>query len=163
MSVLWSYFWPLLALGLVIGATAGTVGYRRKVRRLAVASGLFVAVALASGWHAYASGPLIASVDRVTSQALDYYEMPQIHAQLQRGPLTRDLLLSGQADDWQRGELARVLSQVPGVGTARWERNRLGVPLALEAIAAALIGFLLGLLLAYLAEWHRRHNAQWSW
>ena len=27
----------------------------------------------------------------------------------------------------------------------------------------ALLGFLFGLLLAYLGELHRRHNAQWNW
>ena len=163
MNGLWSFFWPLFAMGLVVGAIALTVGYRRKVARRALLSGVIVSIGAAALWHSYASGPFVASVERTTRQALAYYELTQIDARLQRGPLTRDLLLSGRADDWQRGELARVLSQVPGVGTARWSRNRLGVPMIVEALGAALAGFLLGLLFAYFLEWHRRHNAQWRW
>jgi ABC-type lipoprotein release transport system permease subunit len=32
-----------------------------------------------------------------------------------------------------------------------------------ESAAAAVLGFLLGLLLAYLIELHIRYNAQWDW
>ena len=163
MNGLWSFFWPLFAMGLVVGAIALTIGYRRKVPRPALLIGVLVSIGAAALWHSYASVPFVASVERTTRQALEYYEMTQIDARLQRGPLTRDLLLSGRADDWQRGELARVLSQVPGVGTARWSRNAVGIPMIAEAIGAALAGFLLGLLLAYLLELHRRHNAQWRW
>jgi hypothetical protein len=163
MNGLWSFFWPLFAMGLVVGAIALTIGYRRKVARRALMIGVFLSIGAAGLWHSYAAGPFVASVERTARQALEYYEMTQIDARLQRGPLTRDLLLSGRADDWQRGELARVLSQVPGVGTARWSRNPMGIPMIAEAIGAALAGFLLGLLLAYLLEWHRRHNAQWRW
>lgn len=163
MNGLWSFFWPLFAMGLVVGAIARTVGYRRNVERRALLIGAFLTIGAAALWHSYAARPFVASVEGTARQALEYYEMTQIDARLQRGPLTRDLLLSGQADDWQRGELARVLSQVPGVGRARWSRNGLGIPLFAEALGAALGGFLLGLLLAYLLEWHRRHNAQWRW
>ena len=163
MNGLWSFFWPLFAMGLVVGATALTIGYRRNVVRRALLIGAFLSIGAAALWHSYAAGPFVASVERTTRQALEYYEMTQIDARLQRGPLTRDLLLSGRADDWQSGELARVLSQVPGVGTARWSRNAMGIPLIAEAVGAALAGFLLGLLLAYLLELHRRHNAQWRW
>ena len=163
MNSLWSYFWPLFAMGLAVGAIARSIGYRRDAARRALLIGTAFALAGTGLWHAYAAPPFIASVERTTRQALEYYEMTQIDARLQRDPLTRDLLLSGQADDWQRGELVRLLSQVPGAGTARWERNRLGIPMFVEAVGAAAIGFLLGLLLAYFAEWHRRHNAQWNW
>ncbi len=37
------------------------------------------------------------------------------------------------------------------------------IPLVLEAIALALAGFLLGLLLAYLLALHRRANVEWRW
>lgn len=163
MNGLWSFFWPLFAMGLIVGAIALTIGYRRKMARRGLLIGMLLSIGAAALWHSYAAGPFVASVERTTRQALEYYEMTQIDARLQRGPLTRDLLLSGRADDWQRGELARVLSQVPGVGTARWSRNAMGIPMIAEAIGAALAGFLLGLLLAYLLELHRRHNAQWRW
>jgi hypothetical protein len=38
-----------------------------------------------------------------------------------------------------------------------------GTPLIAEGGLIALLGFLVGLLLAYLVELRRRYNAQWSW
>jgi hypothetical protein len=35
--------------------------------------------------------------------------------------------------------------------------------LILEGTAVAIVGFLLGLVLAYLVELRRRYNAQWNW
>jgi ABC-type lipoprotein release transport system permease subunit len=35
--------------------------------------------------------------------------------------------------------------------------------LLVEGLFAAVLGFLLGLLLAYLVELRRRYNAQWNW
>jgi hypothetical protein len=37
------------------------------------------------------------------------------------------------------------------------------VPLIAEGAAVAVLGFLLGLLLAYLVELRRRYNAQYNW
>ena len=89
MSALWTYFWPVFAAGLVIGAIAGWVAFRRKQSwRIALASGLLAAIAAAALWH----GPLGAAdhfssrVERGARQALDYYEMTQVTARLQRGP-----------------------------------------------------------------------------
>lgn len=163
MSTLWTYFWPLFAVGLIVGAVARTLAYRTRWGRRALALGLVLALGAAGAWHAISAPPFVEQVERTTRQALAYYEMPQIEARLQRGPLTRDLLLEGQADDWQRGELVRLMSQVPGVGTARWSRNSLGIPMLVEAFGVTVLGFLLGLALGFFAEWHRRHNAQWSW
>jgi hypothetical protein len=95
-------------------------------------------------------------------EGLDYYEMTQVHASLERAPLTRQLLLSGPADDVQRSELVRLFSQVPGVSTATFGGTG-AVPLVLEAFGVTLGGFLVGAFLAYLLEAHRRYNAQWSW
>jgi hypothetical protein len=38
-----------------------------------------------------------------------------------------------------------------------------GVPLILEGALDAVLGFLLGLLVAYLRELRRRYNANWNW
>ena len=38
-----------------------------------------------------------------------------------------------------------------------------GTPLIAEGTGASLLGFLIGLLLAYLVELRRRYNAQWNW
>lgn len=37
------------------------------------------------------------------------------------------------------------------------------MPMIVEACAMSLIGFFIGLLLAYLVELHRRANAEWRW
>jgi len=166
MNALWSYFWPLLAAGLVIGAIAGSFGFRRRGRGAkALAAGIVVSIAAAALWH----GPLgaadrfTARVERGAHQALDYYEMTKVTAHLHRAPLTRTLILSGPADDFQTSELVRLLDQLPGVSSARWTDKAGGPPLIVEAAAVSILGFLFGLLLAYLVELRRRYNAQWTW
>jgi hypothetical protein len=70
--------------------------------------------------------------------------------------------LSGPADAFQRSELLRILNLLSGVRDVSWT-NRGGVPLIVESALAAILGFLFGLLLAYLIELRRRYNAQWNW
>jgi hypothetical protein len=89
--------------------------------------------------------------------------MTQVTGHLHHGPLTRRVLLSGPADDFQRSELVRLLNQLPGVASARWSSDGGGLPLVVEGLGVALLGFLFGLLLAYLVELRRRYNAQWNW
>ena len=163
MSPLWTYFGPALLLGLVLGGVAGVIWLPRK-RRLP----LIVAGALALGGTALWHGPLGAadrfaiSVETKSRAVLVDWEMGQVEAHLHRGPLSRRLLLTGPADDFQRTELVKIMSLVPGVGTASWETSG-GLPLIAEALGASLLGFLAGLLLAYLVELRRRYNAQWKW
>lgn len=165
MSPLWDYVWPLLVAGLVIGAVAATIGFRRGRWKLAIAVGFVVTIGAAALWH----GPLGAAdrfagrVDRMARESLDYYEMTAVTAQLHRGPLTRRLILTGPADDFQRGELVRLFSQVPGVSGATWRHEPGGLPLIAEGALAAILGFLVGAGLAYLMELRRRYNAQWNW
>jgi hypothetical protein len=52
---------------------------------------------------------------------------------------------------------------LPGVSKAQWGNDPGGTPLMVEGSAIAVLGFLFGLLLAYLIELHRRYNAQWNW
>jgi hypothetical protein len=184
MSALWTYFWPACGLGLIIGVIAGAIAFRRKRaaskeeaaelppmsaeekrrRNIALAIGAAATIAAAALWH----GPLGAAdrlsggIERGARQALAYYEMPQVHAAVQHGPLTRRLILSGQTDEFQHRELQRLLKQLPGVSRAQWNEDR-GTPLILEGATIALLGFLIGLLLAYLVELRRRYNAQWNW
>jgi hypothetical protein len=166
MNALWSYFWPAFAMGLLIGVLTGMFAFRRRVKRVALlASGSLFAIAAATLWH----GPLgaadrfTAGVERIARQALVDYDAPAgITAGLHHGPLTRELILSGPANDFQRAEAARLLGQIPGVSRAVWT-SRVGVPLIGEGGAVAVAGFLLGLLLAYLVELRRRYNAQWNW
>ena len=165
MSIFWFYFWPPIGAGLVIGVITGAFGFRPRSRRsVAVAIGAIAAIALAVLWH----GPLgaadryVAAVERSVRQTIVYWDIPQVSGHLHRGPLTRTVLLSGPADDFQRSELVRIIGDVPGVERATWSTGG-GVPLIVEAAAAALLGFLLGLLVAYLRELRRRYNTQWNW
>jgi hypothetical protein len=165
VSPFWSYFWPALGAGIVVGIIAGAIGFRRrKNRNLALVIGACVSIGLAALWH----GPLgaadrfAAQVERSVRGTLVYNEIPEVTGNLHHGPLTRRVNLSGPADDFQRSELVRIIGNVPGVSTATWTSSG-GVPLIVEASAAAVLGFLFGLLLAYLVELRRRYNAQWNW
>jgi hypothetical protein len=166
MSAGWAYFWPAFAAGLLIGVIAGLIGFRRRAHRnrsLAIAAAL--TIALAALWH----GPLGAAdrlanqVERSVRATLDNWEMTQVSGHLHHAPLTRRVLLTGTADDFQRAKLVEYIGNVPGVGSATWSDRGGGLPLIVEGIAVALLGYLLGLLLAYLAELRRRYNAQWNW
>ncbi|HEY4070675.1 MAG TPA: hypothetical protein VGM04_03855 [Sphingomicrobium sp.] len=166
MNTLWSYFWPAFGAGLAIGILAGAFAFRRRSRRnAALAIGAVAAIALAALWHGPlgGAGRFTAAVDRGIHKTLVYYEMTGISAQLHHGPLTRRVRLSGAADDFQRGELVRLIDDVPGVESVRWTSNGGGVPLIAEGAGVSVLGFLLGLLVAYLVELRRRYNAQWNW
>ena len=166
MNTVWSYFWPIAAAALVMAAIGGLIAFRRK-RVLPLISAAILSLAWVGLW----SGPLGAAdrltrvIERQAREALVHYEEPQMQAHLHHAPLTRRLILSGddKLDDWQRGELVRLFSQLPGVSRATWSADDAGTPLILEGAIAALAGFLFGLGLAYLLELRRRYNSQWSW
>ena len=163
MNPFWAYFWPVIVLGLLLGGIPGVIWLRRK-RWIPLAIATAAAVGGAALWH----GPLGASdrfatvVEQSAKQRLADWEMSQVQAHLHRSPLSRRLLLSGPADDFQRSELIRIMSDVPGVGRAAWDQSS-GAPLMLESAGVSLLGFLAGLLLAYLVELRRRYNAEWRW
>ena len=165
MNPWWDYFWPGIATGLVVGAIAGSFAFRRRKRALSLLIGAIIVVAATALWHGPmgAAARLTGVVERSARLTLDDYEMTQVEARLYRQPLTRNLALTGPADDFQRGELIRVMSTLPGVREASWPGGHRGLPLILEAALVALAGFLFGLLLAYLVELRRRYNAQWKW
>jgi hypothetical protein len=165
MSIFWSYFWPPMGAGIVIGVIAGAFAFRRRpMRAAAISLGAVLAIALAVLWH----GPLgaadrySAAVEQSVRETIVYWDIPQVSGHLHRGPLTRTVLLSGPADDFQRSELVRIIGDLSGVERATWSTNG-GVPLIVEGMVAAILGFLLGLLVAYLRELRRRYNAQWNW
>jgi hypothetical protein len=169
MNPLWDYLWPALSAGLLAGAIGGIIGFRSK--RLAIP--LIVAALLALGAAALWHGPLGAAarfttvVERDARDALTDLEMTRVTAALHRGPLSRRLVLTRPAnlplDEFQTSEMARLMGQVAGVSGATWAKTDSGLPLLVEGSLAALGGFLVGLLLAYLLELHRRYNAQWKW
>nr|WP_294170458.1 hypothetical protein [uncultured Sphingomonas sp.] len=85
--------------------------------------GALAAVAVAELYH----GPLGAAetleqrIERQARAELDHHEMFGVQAQLDERPLRRTLVLSGPADDFQRGELVRVMGQLPGVAAVEWD------------------------------------------
>lgn len=175
MNAFWSFFWPLFGFGLLVGVVCGLAAFRRRpnvkfpeyaARRnkvLIVAGLACAATALLWTGPLGGAGRFVAQVNREVHDSLVYNEMTAIHVHLHRGPLTRRLALSGPADDFQRGALAEALSALPGVSSASWDDAGGGLPLVVEAVIACLVGFLIGLLPAYLVELRRRYNAQWSW
>jgi hypothetical protein len=165
MNTFWTYFWPIMGSAVVIGTIAGSIGYRRPNRRnAALLIGAALCLALALLWHGPfgAADRLASAVDSEARLAIYVNEIPEVHGHIHHGPLTREVLLSGPADDYQRAELVKIISSLPGVSSATWGGGR-DVPLILEAVLAALAGFAIGLLFAYVAELRRRHNAQWNW
>ena len=185
MNTFWDYFWPILGAGLAIGAITGLIGFRSLIvrprdrvagdtltithrprrSRISLIAGLAVVLASAALWHGPlgAAERLAATIERQAREALNYYEAPRITAHLHRGPLSRELVFAGPADDFQRSELVRLFGQLPGVHRASWSNKSRWPPLIAEGMAAAVLGFLLGLLVAYVAERRRRYNAQWTW
>lgn len=166
MNALWTYFWPCFAAGLIVGGPVGTIAFRRRPKRATViAAGVPIALVLTLLWH----GPLGGAdrfdtrVQRDINQTLTHYEMTQVSGHLHQPPLTRTVILKGKADDFQRSELVRLMNEVPGVEATGWEPTGSGTPLIIEGLGVSLLGFLLGLLLAYLIELRRRYNSQWNW
>ena len=96
-------------------------------RRTIVLMGIAATAGFAALWHGpLGAGEKLASQsETIARRTLDYYELPMIQAHMQRGPLTRRLLLSGPADDFQRHELVRILDETPGVLEVRWDPNSL--------------------------------------
>jgi hypothetical protein len=166
MNAFWSYFWPVFAAGLLVGIIAGLIAFRRRPKRyLRLGLALGVTIALAALWHGPfgAADRFSAQVERGAREGLESWEMPKVTAHLHHGPLTRRLILSGPADDFQTSELVRIMNTLPGVSRTQWTPSPAGPPLILEGAAISVLGFLFGLLLAYLVELRRRYNAQWTW
>jgi len=166
VNAFWSYFWPAFGAGLAVGIIAGAIAYRRRrLRLIAMAIGLAASILAAALWHGPLGGAdqFTTKVRRGIKATLVYYEMTQVAADLHHDPLTRRVLLAGSADDFQRSELVRLMEELPGVSSASWSSDGSGTPLIVEGAAVSILGFLFGLLLAYLVELRRRYNAQWDW
>lgn len=169
MTPLFDYFWPSFICGVLAGAVAGTIMWKRHLvgpkRKLAIGAGALTAISCAMIW----SGPLggadrfIAAAEAPIRQMLINYEMTQVSAHLRRAPLRRQIVYSGPADEFQRTELVHMAEGAPGIASATWNLKVRAIPIVVEGAAVALLGLLFGLFLAYLAELHRRNNEGWSW
>lgn len=92
-------------------------------RRTIFLLGLTVVIGFAALWHwPLGAGERLASKAEAAARAqLDRDEMVQVQARIQRGPLSRRLIVSGPADDFQRAEIIRRLDAIPGVLDVRWD------------------------------------------
>lgn len=84
--------------------------------------GVLAATAATWLWHGpLGTGDRLArQIERDARAQLDRDEMIQVRAEVEREPLSRRLILSGPADDFQRREIKRRLEALPGVGEAVW-------------------------------------------
>lgn len=140
----------------------------RASRRTLFFGGVAASLAAAALWHGPlgAGNRLAARSEQVARLTLDHYEVGFLSAQVARAPLRRRLELSGRADDFQRAELLRMMREVPGIWAVRWTdsgatRGSAPLPLFAEAGVLALLGFSIGLFLAYLVAVRRRAR-QWD-
>ena len=167
MELLWTIFWPMTVGAAAIGAVAGVLyfgpyGVTRQRRRLFVVGG-FVATTLIA---LLSSGPFggarrfIAQDETIARATLVHYEMAPISAHYEHSPLRRRMILAGPADDFQRTELVRIMEELPGVSEARWNRKPALFPLPFiaEVMLLALVGYIVGLILAYVVELRRRSH-----
>ena len=127
MTQLWHFYWPVLTAAMIFGLVAGFIGFRRprgRARYGPLGAAAIAALLVAVVWHGPAGTGqrFAADIERSARTALDNYEMTQVTARLERHPLRRTLVLHGPADDFQQRQLIRILNQVPGVGSVRWDR-----------------------------------------
>lgn len=125
--------------------------------------GLVATMLMGWVWH----GPLghgamfIDAVEAHAKRVVDYAELPGVSVRLGHSPLSRNAILSGPADDFQRhgmrdepGLVGRV-DTVGGVADVRWDdephRHGWALPLIVETLAqltlAYAVGFGIGALL----------------
>lgn len=92
-----------------------------------IALGGLAVVALTGLWHGPlgAGDRLAAEIEARSRVTLDRLEMSQVQARTGRDPLSRTLILSGPADDFQRRELVRIMGEEPGVAEVRWDPSSL--------------------------------------
>ena len=127
MTVIWHFYWPVFALAAVLGLAAGFVDFHRPRGERSYAllgSAGVVSILVGLAWHGPggAANRLTMSVERTARLTLHNYEMNQVTARLERGPLKRTLILSGPADDFQQRELLRIMDLIPGVQAVKWDR-----------------------------------------
>ena len=185
MTLLWTYYWWLFAGAVAIGALSGWRAFRPvrikgtfppghmvKLRRdrlrhrnrtLAAALVATIVLAIVAHGPTGRSDLFAAQIEREARAALVHYEVGFVNARLARGPLRRELQLSGPADDFQRRELVRMFGASRGVQSVRWVTPaapgsawRFPLPLAVEIALLALTGFAVGLIIAYLIDLRRR-------
>ncbi len=93
-------------------------------RSLIFLGGVVATLSFTALWHGPlgAGERLAARAEKIARQTLVHYELPAVSARVARDPMSRTMVLSGPADDFQRSELVRIMNQVPGISAVRWDR-----------------------------------------
>ncbi len=138
-------------------------------RTLKFLIGLALALAAAWIWHGPAGhGERLAGRPEADARALvAQTELSGVTVQVERAPLSRALVVSGQANDLQReglGSQNGVLDYAratPGIGSVRWddEPERFLLPLLAETMLVAALAYLVGFGLASLLFNRRRRQS----
>lgn len=140
-------------------------------RNLKILIGLAAVLLMGWVWH----GPLgrgamfVDAIEAHAKRMIDYAELPGISVRFGRSPLTRNAVLSGPADDFQRhgmkdepGLVGRIAT-VPGVADVRWEdephRHGWALPLIVETLAQLTLAYALGFGLGALLFGRRRRQS----
>lgn len=175
MSLVWHFYWPAVLAAFLIGVVGGRIALRerepddrsRRRKFISGAIGLYLAAVVL--WHVPlgAASRMVGSMESSAAAELRRQGMTSVTVKIERAPIRRSFIIQGAADNFQSRELVRIMADLPGSAGARWISPKLGsgtwLPLLVEAELLALVGFLLGLFLAYLMELRRRSNAEWSW
>lgn len=124
--------------------------------------------ALAAGWVAH--GPLgqgAAFTDQVEAQAkavVRAADLPGVDVRLDRAPLSRQAILSGPANDFQREGLGNLpglnqrVADVPGVSGISWDRPGRSVPLLAETLLLVALAWLIGVGIGWLLARPKREH-----
>jgi hypothetical protein len=91
-------------------------------RNAILALGIAAVLAETAIWHVPVGGGdrVAGKIESAARAELDRLEMRQVTARIERRPLRRRLVLAGPADDFQRGELLRIMDNITGVSGVRW-------------------------------------------
>ena len=91
-------------------------------RNQALMLGIAAVLAETALWHAPlgAADRLSERIEAAANAELKHLEMTAVTARVDRSPLRRRIVLSGQADDFQHRELVRIIGELPGVSGVRW-------------------------------------------
>ena len=89
--------------------------------------------ALAAGWIGHGPAGLgaafVYSLDAQAQAKLAEANLPAVHVRFERSPLSREAIMSGQADEFQRegqGQYPGLndrMKAIPGVSGVRWENE----------------------------------------
>ena len=86
-------------------------------KRTLILAGIAVTLAVGALWHGPlgAGARLAGRMEARTQYLLKDWDMTQIRGAMAQAPLRREVILTGPADDFQRGELKRLVGLLPGV------------------------------------------------